>query len=97
MWRLFFQSQWRLLRLTARALWPPANGIARRSLQRGLVVLLLLPLMWLFALYHWLGLALDELLFRGYRRVCVRQPLFVLGVRAAAPPLCTVYSPASPV
>jgi len=80
MWRLFFQSQWRLLRLTARALWPPANGIARRSLQRGLVVLLLLPLMWLFALYHWLGLALDELLFRGYRRVCVRQPLFVLGV-----------------
>jgi len=29
---------------------------------------------------HWLGFALDEVFFRGYRRVTVRAPLFVLGV-----------------
>jgi len=31
-------------------------------------------------LLHWLGLLLDELLFRGYRRVDIVAPVFVLGV-----------------
>ena len=30
-------------------------------------------------LVHWLTLLLDELIFRGYRKVDVRQPVFVLG------------------
>lgn len=29
---------------------------------------------------HWLGFLLDEIAFRGYRKVAVRTPLFVLGV-----------------
>lgn len=29
---------------------------------------------------HWLGFLLDELLFRGYRRIEVRQPMFIVGV-----------------
>lgn len=80
MGRLFLQSQWRLLRLGAHALWPPANGMGRRSLRRALIILALIPGLFLLNLYHWLGLALDEILFRGYRKVSVERPLFVVGV-----------------
>ena len=80
MWVLFFQAQWRLLRLGARALWPPTDGMGRRSLRRVCVMLIVLPGLFLINLYHWLGLALDEVLFRGYRKIRVEQPLFVVGV-----------------
>jgi len=80
MWRLFFESQWRLLRLGARALWPPPGALARRSLRRSLVMLGVIPALFLVNLYHWLGLAFDEIFFRGYRKVHVERPLFVVGV-----------------
>jgi hypothetical protein len=80
MFGLFLESQWRLLRLGARALRPPEGGMGRRGLRRALVMLAVVPGLWLLNLYHWLGLALDEILFRGYRRVRVERPLFVLGV-----------------
>ena len=44
------------------------------------MMLLLLPGLWLLNLYHWFGLLLDEVLFRGYRKVEVEAPVFVLGV-----------------
>lgn len=31
-------------------------------------------------LLHWLGLLLDELFFRGYRKVVIDRPVFILGV-----------------
>ena len=80
MWSLFLESQWRLLRLGSRALWPPAGGMGRRSPRRILVMLAVVPALFLLNLYHWLGLALDEVLFRGYRKVDVKRPLFVVGV-----------------
>lgn len=80
MWLLFFQAQWRLVRLGVRALWPPSYGMGRRSLRRCAAMLIVLPGLLLLNLYHWLGLALDEVLFRGYRKVRVEQPLFVVGV-----------------
>lgn len=80
MWRLFLESQWRLLRMGSRALWPPADGMGRRSLRRVLVMLAVVAGLFLLNLYHWLGLALDDILFRRYRRVRVDQPLFVLGL-----------------
>ncbi len=44
----------------------------------------LLLLLWLASgllfLSHGIGFALDELLFRGYRRVTVRAPVFIVGV-----------------
>lgn len=80
MWRLFLESQWRLVRLGSRALWPPPDGIGRRSLRRCLIMLAVLPGLFLVNLYHWLGLALDEVLFRGYRKIEVNRPLFVVGV-----------------
>ena len=58
----------------------PAPGQPRPSLKRRLVMTLFLPLFALVQGLHWLGLLLDELLFPGYRRVRIREPLFVLGV-----------------
>lgn len=80
MWRLFLESQWRLIRLGARALWPPPDGMGQRSLRRRLIMLAVVPGLFLVNLYHWLGLALDEVLFRGYRKTRVNCPLFVVGV-----------------
>lgn len=80
MWRLFLESQWRLVRLGGRALWPPRDGMARRSLRRSLVMLGVIPGLFIINLYHWLGLALDEIFFRGYRKVRVERPLFVVGL-----------------
>jgi hypothetical protein len=37
------------------------------------------PLFTLVQALHWLGFLLDELLFRGYKRVRVTEPVFVLG------------------
>ena len=39
-----------------------------------------MPLFLLLQLIHWLGFALDELLFRRYRSIEVKAPVFVLGV-----------------
>jgi hypothetical protein len=80
MWRLLLESQWRLARLGWRAFRPPADGMGRRSLRRGLIMLGVVPGLFAVNLYHWLGLALDEVFFRGYRKVEVRRPLFVVGV-----------------
>jgi len=48
---------------------------------RGRLLRLLLYLMFVpVFLVHWLGFFLDELFFRGYRKIEIRQPVFVLGV-----------------
>ncbi|MBT8146259.1 MAG: sulfotransferase, partial [Gammaproteobacteria bacterium] len=43
---------------------------------RLLLYLLFIPIF----LLHWLGFLLDEIFFRGYRKVEITQPVFVLGV-----------------
>lgn len=48
-------------------------------LRRLAVLLIFLPLIVLVQGMHWLGFALDELLFRDYRRIVVRKPVFVVG------------------
>ncbi|MEX0607543.1 MAG: sulfotransferase, partial [Halofilum sp. (in: g-proteobacteria)] len=59
---------------------PPRDGYRQPGPGHYLLGLALLPLLTLFLAYHWLGLLLDELLFRGYRRVSIDQPVFILGV-----------------
>jgi len=66
--------------LVRAAVWPPAGGCARPGLRHYATTLPLLLLLPPWLVYHWLGLLLDELLFRRYRRVEVHEPLFVLGV-----------------
>lgn len=79
MLQLFFATTARMLSVAATSILPGRLG-KRPSWRRTLVMLGFLPLFLLIQGIHWLGFLLDELLFRGYRRVEVREPLFVLGV-----------------
>lgn len=76
MLRLFLDSLRAGLGIALAGLAPRRGGLAPRRLA---VTLLFVPLFALVQGIHWLGFLLDELLFRGYRRVAVRAPLFVLG------------------
>jgi hypothetical protein len=78
--RLFFTSAGRLLLLALRSLWPGPSSRPTAAVGRVLVMVGFVPLFTLVQLIHWAGLLLDEILFRGYRRVEIREPLFVLGV-----------------
>ena len=74
---LIFLTLWRSVLVLGLALRAPFER--GRKLKGGLLILLLLPLFLLWQLLHWIGLAIDEVLFRGYRRVEVVDPLFVVG------------------
>ncbi len=68
------------VRLGGRLLTALAHGDIRR--RPWLVVLY--PLIWslagLFTLIHWVGFALDEVFFPRYRRVDIRNPVFIMGI-----------------
>ncbi|MGM0633123.1 MAG: sulfotransferase, partial [Pseudomonadota bacterium] len=74
---LFLASLRRYLSLLWQALTSPI--LDRRRWYGHLLLLLLLPVFLSLQLLQWLLFLIDEVLFRGYRRVEVRQPLFVLG------------------
>lgn len=54
------------------------RGEPRRWRGRATIVLAW-PVFVLLQLLHWVGFAVDDVLFRGWRRVEVREPVFVLG------------------
>jgi hypothetical protein len=56
------------------------RGPAPLTLRRALLVLLGVPPFLMLQAIHRVALALDDVLFPGYRRVEVRQPVFVTGV-----------------
>ncbi len=75
--KLFLASLARAFRLwleTFAAPWTEGRSVAG-----SLLVILLWPVFWGLQLLHWIGFVLDEILFRGWRKVEVHQPLFVLG------------------
>ncbi len=76
----FLTSCLRFLGLTVGALLRSPDGRARLRPRRVLFMLAFLPVLGVAQLIHWLGFLLDELLFRDYRKVKIREPLFVLGV-----------------
>jgi len=70
-----------LPRLLKYSFLPVADGAySQFSLQRLLVMLLFWPLFLFYLLVTALGLALDHLLFPGFRQVSIRNPLFVIGI-----------------
>lgn len=75
--RLFFLSVWRALLLIPLALAAPFER-GRRPLT-GILIILALPLYFLWQLVQLLGLLLDEVLFRRYRKIAVKRPIFVIG------------------
>ena len=75
--KLFFSSLARAIGLWLKAFVSPwTEG---RSVGGAMLVILAWPFFCLLQLLHWLGFALDEIFFRGWRSVEVPQPLFVLG------------------
>jgi len=66
----------RLLRLTLFPKWPTGPRNARRL---GLL-LLLIPAFLALQMIHWVGFLLDEIFFRGFRSVKIREPLFIVGL-----------------
>ena len=77
---LFLISSKRFVIMAIAALTRSPDGSATLGVRRVLVMLGFLPVFALAQGIHWLGFLLDEILYRGYRRVEVRAPLFVLGV-----------------
>lgn len=75
--KLFFSSLARAVRLWFGAFVSPWTEV--RSLSGALLVILAWPLFCVLQLLHWIGFALDEIFFRGWRRVEIRRPLFVVG------------------
>lgn len=69
-------------RLLRHTLSPGSIGAILRpfGLRRTLVLLLFVPAFLAIQLVHWLGLLLDEILFPGYRKVEIREPVFVVGL-----------------
>jgi hypothetical protein len=80
MLHLFLTSTVRLLGMSLGALFRTPDGLQRVSGKRVLVMLGFIPVFALTQLIHWLGLLLDEIFFRGYKHIDIREPLFVLGV-----------------
>jgi omega-hydroxy-beta-dihydromenaquinone-9 sulfotransferase len=67
----------RLFRLT---LFPPGRPAGPRTLRRLGLLSVFIPAFLGLQTLHWLGFLLDDILFRGYRNVPVREPLFIVGL-----------------
>jgi hypothetical protein len=75
--KLFLKSLRRYLALLLQLVVSPRRD--GRRLTGFLVVLGIFPLVLAVQLLHWLTFLLDEIFYRGYRDVKVREPMFVLG------------------
>lgn len=80
MFALFAESCARYVRLVRWSLWPPPGSSARRSWRRVALMVPVLLGLGIVQAAHWIGFLLDEIFFRGYRRVAIDRPLFILGV-----------------
>jgi hypothetical protein len=78
--RTFIESCWRAVLVIWRTFVPVDAPSPARYAHRLLARLIFLPPFLLLQAMHWIGFLVDELVFRGYRRVEVRAPLFVLGL-----------------
>ncbi|MGD8339720.1 MAG: sulfotransferase [Gammaproteobacteria bacterium] len=70
----------RFLSLIYRIVVPTRNPGWLRYFWRLAVLTVLFPPFVLLQLIHWIGFTFDEILFRGYRRIQIRNPVFVVGV-----------------
>ena len=80
MFALFTKSLCLHLTWWLQSLWPNKHDGAPLGLKRLLFLLLGYPLFVGSQLVHWLGFLVDELLFRSYRSVEIKAPLFISGI-----------------
>lgn len=53
---------------------------ARLTAKRFLVMSAFLPVVFFGQLIHWIGFLLDDVFFRGYRKVEIEDPVFIVGI-----------------
>lgn len=80
MLRLFLQSSRRFFVVVWATFSPTALRRSPAPLRRALIMLAFVPAFAALQAMHWLGFLLDEVLFRGYRKIPIRQPIFIVGV-----------------
>lgn len=80
MFAIFARSLSCHLRWWIASFWPGRHSGAPLSFWRLCFLLLAYPLFLLLQLIHWVGFCCDALCFPGYRKVIIREPLFVLGI-----------------
>ncbi len=68
------------LRLLWLSLFHSRGTFARPTLKRVGILSILAPVLLFLQVCHWLGFLLDEVLFRKYRAIVIRTPIFILGV-----------------
>ncbi|MFO8048143.1 MAG: sulfotransferase [Desulfosudaceae bacterium] len=82
--RMLLQNIWisykTWFRLLGRTFLAGRRSPARRTPKRLAIMTGFLLLLLVIQTLHWLGFIIDELVFSGYRKIKVRQPLFVVGV-----------------
>lgn len=67
-------------RLAYRTYFDSQGTAARLTLKRFFIMSLFLPMFLVVQLFHFIGLALDNIFFRGFHKVQVKEPLFIVGV-----------------
>jgi len=72
-----FSVFFRLFTLTA---FHSRGTFARFTAKRFLVMSALLPALFFGQLIHWIGFLLDDVFFRGYRKVEIKDPVFIVGI-----------------
>lgn len=77
---VFFRSIGLHFMWFVRSLVPGQHAHAPLGWKRLVFLLIGFPLFCALQLLHWLGLLLDELLFRGYRKVQIDAPVFISGI-----------------
>ncbi|NND64457.1 MAG: sulfotransferase [Gammaproteobacteria bacterium] len=77
---LFSQFLWRSVQLLSMIFRPLRGAPFSKRVKRFVILLFFVPALIILQLIHWVGFLIDEILFFRYRKVSVRQPVFVLGV-----------------
>jgi hypothetical protein len=80
MYKAFMMSFGLLGKALLQVVKPYPRQIGAPSLRRLFILALFLPLLTAVQAVHWAGFLLDEVFFRGYRKVKVREPVFITGV-----------------
>jgi len=67
-------------RLIYRTYFDHKGTAARLTYRRFFVISIFLPIFFLLQLFHYLGFLLDNILFKEYRNIQIKEPLFIIGV-----------------